>query len=143
MATIIYNNVIPFQGYTAVTIWPLVFARKSRKPLKTHEENHEKIHLRQQLEVILLSAAVLAVVIWLAGCSWWWMLASLAVYYAGYGLDYAVRYFLYGSPHEAYRNISCEQEAYLNEQDAAYLANRRPFAWIRYIGRRTYKRQRT
>jgi hypothetical protein len=49
MATIIYNNVIPFQEYTAVTIWPLIFARKSRKPLKTYKENHEKIHLRHRL----------------------------------------------------------------------------------------------
>lgn len=141
MATIIYNNIIPFRGYTAVTIWPLIFGRKSRKPLKMHVERHERIHLRQQLEVMLLSAAVLAAVILLAGWSWWWMLLNLGVYYAGYGLDYAIRRILYRSPNEAYRNIACEQEAYLNEQDAAYLANRRPFAWIRYIGRKTYKRQ--
>lgn len=140
MATIIYNNFIPLKGYTALTIWPLVFARKSEKPLKRNVENHERIHLRQQLEVMLLSAAVLAVVICLAGCSWWWMLAVLVAYYAGYGIDYAVHYFAYGSPNEAYRNISCEQEAYLNEQDTAYLSHRRPFAWIKYITRRTYRR---
>lgn len=142
MAKIIYNSLIPLKGYTAITLWPLIFARKGTKPLKAHVENHEKIHLRQQLEVLVASAAVLALVIWLTGWSWWWMLASLAVYYAGYGLDYAIRRILYRSHFEAYRNIATEQEAYLNEQDAAYLANRRPFAWIRYIGRRTYKRQR-
>lgn len=141
MATIIYNSIIPLKGYQAITLWPLIFARKDAKPLNTHEESHEKIHLRQQLEVILLSAAVLAVVIWLAGCSWWWMLTSATVYYAGYGLDYAVRRILYRSHIEAYRNIAAEQEAYLNQYDRTYLRQRRPFAWIKYIGKRTYKRQ--
>lgn len=141
MPTIIYNNLIPLKDYTAVTMWPVIFARKSRRPLKTHEENHEKIHLRQQLEVLIASAAVLAALILILGWPWWWMLVSLAVYYAGYGIDYAVRYFAYGSPNEAYRNIAAEQEAYLNEHDRAYLRQRRPFAWIRYIGRKTYKRQ--
>lgn len=139
MAIIIYNSLIPLKGYTAVTLWPLVFARKGAKPLKSHVENHEKIHLRQQLEVLLLSAAVIAAVIWLSGLSWWWMLLSQAVYYAGYGLDYAVRRILYCSHIEAYRNIACEQEAYQNQYYCAYLQQRRPFAWIKYIGRRTYR----
>ena len=47
MATVIYNNIIPFKGSKAVTIWPLIFARKSAKWLKDYEENHEKIHLWQ------------------------------------------------------------------------------------------------
>lgn len=139
MAIIIYNNLIPLKGYTAITLWPLIFARKSRKPLKAYEENHEKIHLRQQLEVLLLSAAVIAAVIWLSGLSWWWMLLSLAVYYAGYGLDYAVRRILYRSHLEAYRNIATEQEAYLNQYDRAYLRQRRPFTWVKYLTRQTYK----
>lgn len=143
MATVIYNNLIPLKGYTAITIWPLIFARRSAKPLKAHEENHERIHLRQQLEVLVVSAAVLAAAVWLTGCSWWWMPASLAVYYAGYGLDYAVRRILCRSHLGAYCNIAAEQEAYLNERDTAYLRQRRPFAWIKYIGKRTYKRQTT
>lgn len=143
MAIIIYNNLIPLKGYTAITLWPLIFARKSGKPLKTHEENHEKIHLRQQLEVLVASAAVLAVVIWIADWSWWWLLTAAAVYYAGYGIDYAVRRILYRSHGKAYCNIAAEQEAYLNQYDRTYLRQRRPFAWIKYIGKRTYKRQTT
>lgn len=139
MATIIYNNIIPLKGYTAVTLWPVIFACKSARPLKTHEENHEKIHLRQQLEVMLLSAAVMAAMILIFGWSWWWLLTAAAVYYAGYGIDYAIRYFAYGSPNEAYRNIACEQEAYLNQYDRAYLRQRRPFTWVKYLTRQTYK----
>lgn len=140
MATIIYNNIIPLKGYQAITIWPFIFARKSAKPLKMHEENHEKIHLRQQLEVIILSAAIIAVLILIFGWSWWWMLLSLGVYYAGYGIDYAIRYIAYGSPKEAYRNISTEQEAYMNERDIQYLRDRKPFAWAKYIGKKTYRK---
>lgn len=139
MAKIIYNNLIPMKGYQAITIWPFVFAWKSAKPLKAHVENHEKIHLRQQMEVLVAAAAVLAAVIWIADWSWWWMLASLAIYYAGYGLDYAVRRILYRSHLEAYRNIAAEQEAYLNQYDRAYLRQRRPFAWVKYLTRQTYK----
>lgn len=138
MPTIIYNNIIPMKGYKAITLWPFVFARKSVKPLKMHEENHEKIHLRQQLEVLIASAVVLAALILVFGWSWWWMLVSLAVYYAGYGIDYAVRRILYRSHTEAYRNISVEQEAYLNQYDTAYLMRRKPFAWVQYLCRRTY-----
>lgn len=139
MPTIIYNNLIPMKDYTAVTLWPVIFARKSAKPLKAYEENHEKIHLRQQMEVLVAAAAVLAAVIWIADWSWWWMLASLAVYYAGYGIDYAVRRILYRSHLEAYRNIAAEQEAYLNQHDRAYLRQRRPFTWVKYLTRQTYK----
>ena len=71
MATIVYNNLIPFKGYVALTIWPLIFARMSAKPLKEHEENHEKIHLRQQLEVLILSAVIIAALILIFGWSWW------------------------------------------------------------------------
>lgn len=140
MATIVYNNLIPFKGYVATTIWPLILARKSSKPLKDVEENHEKIHLRQQLEVMIASALIIAALTLIFKWSWWCMLISLGVYYAGYGIDYAIRYVAYGSPHEAYRNIATEQEAYLYEQDMTYLKHRKPFAWVKYIGKRTYRK---
>lgn len=140
MATVIYNNIIPFKGYTAITIWPLIFARKSAKWLKDYVVNHESIHLRQQLEVLIVSAVIIAALILIFGWSWWWLLLSLGVYYAGYGIDYAIRYILYGSPHEAYRNIATEQEAYLNQYDLTYLKHRKPFAWVKYLGQRTYRK---
>jgi hypothetical protein len=140
MATVIYNNIIPFKGYKAITILPFIFARNSAKWLKDYEENHEKIHLRQQLEVLIASAVILAALILIFGWSWWWMLTSLFVYYAGYGIDYAIRYVAYGSPHEAYRNIAVEQEAYLNERDMTYLNQRKLFAWVEYIGKQSFRK---
>lgn len=109
MPTIIYNNIIPLKGYTAVTLWPLVFARKSEKPLKRHVENHEKIHLRQQLEMLLLP------------------------FYLWYVLEYLLRLAQYRNADKAYRNISFEREAYANESNTAYLVTRKHYAWRNYI----------
>lgn len=140
MATVIYNNLIPFKGYTAITIWPLIFARKSAKWLKDYEENHESIHLRQQLEVLIASAVIIAALILIFGWSWWWMLTSFGVYYTWYGLEWLIRLAVYRDTHMAYRNIAVEQEAYLNERDMTYLKQRKPFAWVRYLGKRTYRK---
>lgn len=109
MVIIIYNSLIPLKGYTAVTLWPLVFARKSAKPLKSHVENHEKIHLRQQLEMLVLP------------------------FYLWYGLEYMVRLWQYRNADDAYRNISFEREAYANQYDSDYLSTRRHYAWLRHL----------
>ena len=55
MAKVIYNDLIPFKGFQAITILPFIFARNSAKPLKDYVVNHETIHLRQQLEVLVAS----------------------------------------------------------------------------------------
>lgn len=135
MATIIYNNLIPLKGYTAVTLWPLVFARHE---LSARIVRHEAVHGFQQKEMLAVGGFI-AAVLWAAGCGWWSLLV-LPLFLWWYGLEYLVRLFICRNHDDAYYNISMEQEAYLNEQDASYLANRRPFAWIKYITRRTYKR---
>lgn len=142
MAKVIYNNIIPFNGFQAITILPFVFARKSYKPLKDHVINHEGIHLRQQMEVLVVAAAVIASLILFFDLSWWLMCIVPFAYYALYCLEYIIRLFAYGRGHEAYKNISFEQEAFMNERNFNYLIDdeRRAFAWVKYIARKTYKR---
>lgn len=140
MAKVIYNDIIPFKGFTAITIWPVVFARKSAKWLKDYVVNHETIHLRQQLEVLIASAIILAVMILLTGISWCWLLASLLVYYTWYGIEWLIRLILCHDSHRAYRNIAFEQEAYGNQYDMAYPNDRKLFAWVEFIGKETYKK---
>jgi len=140
MATVIYNNIIPFKGSKAVTIWPLIFARKSAKWLKDYEENHEKIHLRQQMEVLVMSAMIILMAVLSLDLSRWWMFTSFGVYYTWYGLEWLIRLAVYRDTHMAYRNIAVEQEAYLNERDMAYLNQRKAFVWVRYIGKTTYRK---
>lgn len=140
MAKVIYNDIIPFKGFRAITILPFIFARKAAKWLKDYELNHETMHLRQQLEVLIAAFVLILAMVLIFGISWWWMLVSLFVYYAWYGTEWLVRLAIYKDKNKAYRNIAVEQEAYNNQYDFTYLDNRKAFAWVRFIGKTTYKR---
>jgi len=71
--------------------------------------NHEKIHLRQQIEMLVL------------------------FFYLWYGVEYLVRLFQYKNRHVAYLNISFEREAYTNENTPAYLKTRVFWGFLKYI----------
>ncbi|AFD55134.1 hypothetical protein RA0C_0118 [Riemerella anatipestifer ATCC 11845 = DSM 15868] len=73
--------------------------------------NHEKIHLRQQLELLILP------------------------FFVWYGLNYLWNLIKYKNHREAYRNIIFEQEAYENQNDLEYLKNRK--LWQIFNKRRT------
>ena len=105
---IIRNNVIPFRGFSAMTLWPFVFVRRDARFTAT-TEHHECIHGEQQKEML-----VLPFLLW-------------------YGIEYVVRLAQYRNRDQAYRNISFEREAYGNERDEDYLPSRRRFAWLHYM----------
>lgn len=138
----VYNNIIPFKGYLAMTVWPFLFIKsKYRYQFNAYDENHENIHGRQQFEVLVVAVALALMLILSLDLSWWWMLTPLAVFYIWYGIEYVIRLFLYGNHKEAYRNISFEQEAFMYEKDFGYLAkDRKPFACVKYLTRKTYRR---
>ena len=73
--------------------------------------NHERIHLRQQLELLLLPFYLL---------------------YLGH---YLVNLFRFKTHYLAYFNICFEKEAYVNERNMSYLAARKSFSWISYLKR--------
>ena len=137
----IYNNLIPFKGYKAMCVYPFLFVRKTANITDT-DINHEKIHGEQQKEVLVVFALLLVLAVVLGLLPWWLILVSPLVYFAMYGLEYVVRWICYGfDTCEAYRNISFEQEAYLNENDLTYIKNRHLFAWRKYLFRKTYHRK--
>jgi len=142
MSRIIYNNIIPFKGYLAMCVFPFIFVRKDARNLTVKDINHEKIHGVQQIETHIV-ALILAVLLAAVGLfSWWWVLVSPLVYFALYGLEYIVRWICYGfDTREAYRNISFEQEAYLNENDLTYIKNRHLFASWKYLFRKNVSSQ--
>ncbi|WP_239494907.1 hypothetical protein [Pedobacter yulinensis] len=71
--------------------------------------NHEKIHLRQQLEMLVIP----------------FYLVYLALYLANR---------LRGQAHHtAYRNIAFEREAFAYDNHVNYLDNRPFFAWSRFL----------
>ena len=141
MAKLIYNNIIPFQGYQAMTFFPFIFARKRFRPLSDVIINHESIRLNQQFEMLVVSAIICLALVLYFDLFWLWMILPLCVYYLWYCIEYVIRLFLYGNRKEAYHNIATEQEAFQNESDFNYLAkDRKPFAWVKYLGRKTYRR---
>ena len=105
---IIRNNIVPFPGYKAVTIWPFIFVRKNAWYSNVNDR-HERIHGRQQLEMLLLP------------------------FHLWYGMEYIIRLAITRSRSRAYRTISFEQEAYTHKCEADYLKHRRLYAWLRYL----------
>lgn len=135
---VIYNNIIPFDGYLAMTVFPFIFARGE---LNGVDINHESIHGYQQIEVTIVSFLILLAMIVVFGWSWWLLLLSIPTFYIWYVIEYIVRFIIYPYRKEAYRNISFEQEAFLHEGDFTYLNNRKLFSWIKYIPQKTYRYQ--
>ena len=98
---IVKNNIIPFKNYVAITLWPFIFTKRT---LSVVDINHEKIHGRQQLELLIIP------------------------FYLIYIIEWIVRLFI---DKNAYRNISFEKEAYKHQNDLDYLNKRKLFAqWL-------------
>ena len=110
---IVINKIIPFVGFKAMTIWPWIFLRKGQSYNLT-DDNHEEIHGKQQLEMLLIP------------------------FFLWYGIEYLIRLLIYRNKNEAYYNISFEQEAYLNQGDYDYRRKRRLYAWVKYIGKKNF-----
>lgn len=128
----IYNDIIPFKDFVAMTLWPLLFIRKSMAWTFTDiVENHEEIHGRQQREMLAVGC-VLSAVLLMLGCGWWSTLA-LPMFLWWYCTEWIVKLCYYRNAKKAYKNISTEREAYANQNNIIYLEQRKPFAWVNYI----------
>lgn len=92
------------QGYKAMTIFPFIFYRGEMDQVTY---NHESIHIRQQMELLILP------------------------FFIWYFIDYIIGLFKYGSHNKAYRNIIFEREAYENQDDISYLHKRKIFQYLR------------
>lgn len=104
---IIYNSIIPFPGFLAINLFGVMFVRKEYKGCVGQRTiNHESIHTAQMKEL------------------------GYIPFYIIYFFEWVVRLFMKGN---AYRNISFEREAYLNENDQTYLENRKHYSWTKYM----------
>lgn len=129
----IVSNIIPFEGFIALTIAPFIFVRKDEKEkFDTVAENHESIHIEQQIEMGIVGA-ILFVILFFVTMSWWSLLL-IPVYFWWYIIEWALR-SMFGTGN-AYRNISFEREAYANEKDFEYTCQRGMFAWLGYMKRK-------
>ena len=71
--------------------------------------NHESIHTRQMLELLIFG------------------------FYIWYIFEWLVRCLQYENGYEGYRNICFEREAYCYETNLSYLENRKPFSFVKFI----------
>lgn len=117
------------------TLYPvLVMKPEFKVEIPPRLLNHERIHLVQQLECIILGL-ILNILIWYFIDPIWF----LNFYFIGMGL-YGIIYYGHWlinklnkqTPNmEAYRNICFEREAYANENNLMYRKNRKILAWLR------------
>lgn len=108
MIIIISKYLIP-RGYIALAIFPFVIFSNKEYAFDPVIRNHEKIHLRQQAELILI------------------------FFYLWYITEYLIKLCIYKNRAKAYRDISFEKEAYKNEQILNYLKFRKLWSFIPYI----------
>jgi hypothetical protein len=127
---VIYNRLIPFKGFLAMTVWPLMFVRSDARELTDTDVNHESIHARQQIEMMVTAFAIATIVFFFGG-AWWTLLTCPVWYFLWYGVEYIIRCIAYaGDTRKAYRNILFEQEAFAHQDEEDYLDKRKPFAWL-------------
>ena len=108
MMLIVTKYLVP-KGFKGLTIFPFVFVRYQHDASNATLINHERIHLRQQLELLMLP------------------------FFVWYILEFFVRWVQYQNKFLAYKNISFEREAYVNERNHNYLKNRNLFSFLKYI----------
>ena len=108
MYLIVAKYLIP-KGYRGMAVFPFVLVKYAFDKMNKTFVNHEKIHLRQQLEMLILP------------------------FFIWYFLEYLIRLIQYKNAALAYQNISFEREAYANETDFNYLKNRTFFQFLKYI----------
>lgn len=108
MFLIVAKYLIP-KGYRCVAVFPFVFVKYRGDTANKVLVNHEKIHLRQQLELLVLP------------------------FFIWYFLEYLLRLVQYKNNDLAYRNISFEREAYTNELKLDYLNHRSFLQFLNYL----------
>ena len=125
---IIKNNIIPFGGYKVINLFGLIFTKSD---LTDEDKNHENIHSVQILECAIAFAILISI---LFGLEWVWL--AIPSFYIWYGLEYLIIRLLRlkDSQNDCYRDVSFEEEAYMNEDNVQYLeGQRKMFSWIKYL----------
>ena len=97
------------KGYNGLAIFPFVVLRRKALKLNKVVLNHERIHLIQQKELLIIP------------------------FYIWYIAEFFIRLLRHRNWHIAYRNISFEREAYRNEYKFDYLKQRRFWQFLNYL----------
>lgn len=105
---LISKYIVP-NGFVGITLFPFIILKEEGLKQDQILINHEKIHLRQQRELLVL------------------------FFYIIYGFEWVIKFFIYKNGYLTYKNLSFEREAYQNENNSYYLKNREIWSFIKYI----------
>ncbi|WP_315055814.1 hypothetical protein [Chryseobacterium indoltheticum] len=92
-----------------ITLYAFIFINNPEDKKNRVLINHEKIHIRQQLELLII------------------------FFYILYVAEYYYHFFRLKNAHAAYHAISFEREAYSMEHDLNYLKKRKFWAFRKYF----------
>ena len=108
MILIVSKYLIP-KGYRGLTVFPFVILRQPEGKSDLVLLNHERIHLRQQLELLVV------------------------FFFVWYGVEFLIRLAMEKEAKLAYKAISFEREAYANEKDLHYVKQRSYWKFLNYM----------
>ena len=108
MIVLVFKYLVP-KGFRGFTFFPFVFLSDKKDREYAVLLNHERIHIKQQLELLVV------------------------FFFIWYGIEFLIRLVHYKNRREAYYNISFEREAYAKEKDLDYLKQRSFWSFLKYV----------
>jgi len=106
---IIVNKHLVPKGYKGMTVYPFIFLVDEECKNDAVLINHERIHIKQQLEMLVIP------------------------FFIWYLLEFLIHLWHTNDSKLSYRSISFEREAYTHQKDLNYLKTRKLFSWKKYI----------
>ncbi len=105
---VIFKHVF-YKNYVGLSLWPFIILKNGDLKDDIVLINHERIHLKQQQELLIVFFYILYISEWL------------------------LRTLYYLDSYKGYQNISFEREAYANENNLDYPDDRKAFGFLRYF----------
>lgn len=106
---LVVNKYLLRQNFVGITLWPFIVMRSKDLRKDRVFINHEKIHIRQQAEMLVL------------------------FFFIWYFVEYLFRLLQYRDRYIAYLNISFEREAYARELELDYLKQRPFWSFLSHV----------
>lgn len=106
---ILVSKILFAKNYHGIALWPFIILKYKHLKNNAVLLNHEKIHLAQQIELLIIP------------------------FYIWYVIEYVVKWWIYKNRYKAYFNLSFEREAYTNENNLNYLKQRKPWGFLKHL----------
>ena len=108
MIVLVFKYLIP-KGFRGFTFFPFVFLSDEKDKSDDLLLNHERVHIRQQFELLVVP------------------------FFLWYIVEFLIRLIQFRDRRKAYYNISFEREAYAKEKDLNYLKKRPFFSFFTFL----------